>query len=107
MTFPDGRIKDGYFDKNIFKGSIQVKDGSDADINTRNSQLGEEEEEKKSVREPKELLIKTRGNSNSLNRKRSQNLSPVITEKKSPDSPISIQLSNQKIPTRPSILKPV
>jgi hypothetical protein len=35
MTFPDGRIKDGYFDNNIFKGSVQVKEGSDADVNTR------------------------------------------------------------------------
>lgn len=25
MTFPDGRIKDGYFENNIFKGKTQIK----------------------------------------------------------------------------------
>mgnify|MGYP000846670189 FL=1 len=28
MTFPDGRIKDGMFEDNIFKGAIKVKEGS-------------------------------------------------------------------------------
>jgi len=28
MTFPDGRIKDGIFENNIFKGAIKVKEGS-------------------------------------------------------------------------------
>lgn len=31
MTLKDGRIKDGYFENNIFKGSIDVKKGSEAD----------------------------------------------------------------------------
>jgi len=28
MTFPDGRIKDGMFENNIFKGAIKVREGS-------------------------------------------------------------------------------
>jgi hypothetical protein len=28
MTFPDGRIKDGLFENNMFKGAIKVKEGS-------------------------------------------------------------------------------
>jgi hypothetical protein len=24
MTFPDGRIKDGYFDNNVFKGNTHI-----------------------------------------------------------------------------------
>jgi len=58
MTFPDGRIKDGYFENNHFKGSIKVKDGSDADMITRQSF-----EEVKSIREVKDLVIKSKGSS--------------------------------------------
>lgn len=25
MTFPDGRVKDGYFENNVFKGNVVVK----------------------------------------------------------------------------------
>lgn len=28
MTFPDGRIKDGNFENNIFKGAIKIKEDS-------------------------------------------------------------------------------
>ena len=35
MTFPDGRIKDGFFEKNIFKGAIKVTEGSAADKRTK------------------------------------------------------------------------
>ena len=28
MTFPDGRIKDGHFEKNIFKGAVKIQAGS-------------------------------------------------------------------------------
>lgn len=28
MTFPDGRIKDGYFENNVFKGHTQIQEGS-------------------------------------------------------------------------------
>jgi hypothetical protein len=31
MTFPDGRIKDGIFEKNVFKGNIKIKEGSPVD----------------------------------------------------------------------------
>jgi len=24
MTFPDGRVKDGYFENNVFKGNTQI-----------------------------------------------------------------------------------
>jgi hypothetical protein len=24
MTFPDGRVKDGFFENNVFKGNLQV-----------------------------------------------------------------------------------
>jgi hypothetical protein len=24
MTFPDGRVKDGYFENNVFKGNTQM-----------------------------------------------------------------------------------
>lgn len=35
MTFPDGRIKDGFFERNVFKGATKVQKGSEADIKTR------------------------------------------------------------------------
>ena len=31
MNFPDGRIKDGYFENNIFKGKTTIKGGSQAE----------------------------------------------------------------------------
>ena len=31
MTFPDGRIKDGYFENNIFKGKTEVQEGSEVE----------------------------------------------------------------------------
>jgi hypothetical protein len=31
MTFPDGRIKDGYFENNVFKGNTQIQEGSAAE----------------------------------------------------------------------------
>ncbi len=31
MTFPDGRIKDGYFDNNVFKGKTEIEEGSKTD----------------------------------------------------------------------------
>jgi len=31
MTFPDGRIKDGYFENNVFKGNMEVSQGSKAE----------------------------------------------------------------------------
>lgn len=40
MTFPDGRIKDGLFENNVFKGSMKVAEGSmaEAQIEERKSQ---------------------------------------------------------------------
>ena len=35
MTFPDGRIKDGYFENNVFKGNTQVQEGSQVEQQIR------------------------------------------------------------------------
>ena len=35
MTFSDGRIKDGIFERNIYKGAIKVKEGSVADMKSK------------------------------------------------------------------------
>ena len=35
MMFTDGRIKDGFFERNVFKGATKVQKGSEADIKTR------------------------------------------------------------------------
>ena len=35
MTFPDGRIKDGYFDNNVFKGQTKMVEGSHAGVKAK------------------------------------------------------------------------
>lgn len=76
MTFPDGRIKDGMFENNIFKGAIKVREGSqierklnpaeeyksiepDVIINQRGEQ--NRISTNLSERAPREMMIKTRG----------------------------------------------
>jgi len=36
MTFPDGRIKDGNFENNTFKGTTQLKEGAKDNLNVLN-----------------------------------------------------------------------
>lgn len=77
MTFPDGRIKDGIFDNNIFKGNVQVVEGSEMDKTLQQDDKNQSfvkqntntEGQRQSVnREQKEIRIKTRGGSNSIHR---------------------------------------
>ena len=80
MTFSDGRIKDGYFKRNIFQGAIKVKEGSAADIYSKEEMKKEPDIDlrssldgrKSTIREPNcDIRIgvaKTRGGSSSINR---------------------------------------
>jgi len=92
MTFPDGRIKDGYFDNNVFKGQTKIVEGSRADLRAKeeaktnqsakdgplqlaapqvdgNNLLNVLDQNRSSLtREPREVRIKTRGGSNSVRR---------------------------------------
>ena len=88
MTFPDGRIKDGYFENNVFKGNTHVTEGSAAEAklheghstgpfemaqslpsdasHAHNASLNETRTSQN--RAPREVRIKTRGGSNSVRR---------------------------------------
>mmetsp|Transcript_24223 Transcript_24223/g.37326 ORF Transcript_24223/g.37326 Transcript_24223/m.37326 type:complete len:126 (+) Transcript_24223:1554-1931(+) len=85
MTFPDGRIKDGYFDNNVFKGKTEIEEGSKADqllkeennkylsssespLKVQAAAASQEAIRSSATREPRELRIKTRGGSNSVRR---------------------------------------
>lgn len=78
MTFPDGRIKDGYFENNVFKGATQIQEGSAAEHQIKEStgpssieQPGQDSlgNTRGSIpRAQREVRIKTRGGSNSVRR---------------------------------------
>ena len=81
MTFSDGRIKDGIFERNIYKGAIKVKEGSVADMKSKEEMKQEPDVDlrssidagrKSTLREPNcDIRIgvaKARGGSNSVNR---------------------------------------
>ena len=69
MTFPDGRIKDGFFENNVFKGNTQVQEGSQADKQIKNEEQKRESRNDSITRDHhKDVIVKTRGNSNSLHR---------------------------------------
>lgn len=61
MTFPDGRVKDGYFENNVFKGNTQIlaSDSVSNSMNVSDIRLD---------RSQREVRVKTRGKSNSVNR---------------------------------------
>ena len=66
MTFPDGRVKDGYFENNVFKGNTQIlaSDSVSNSMNTSDIRLD---------RSQREVRVKTRGKSNSVNRQLNEN----------------------------------
>ena len=35
MTFPDGRIKDGYFEDSVFKGQTKIVESSEAETTAK------------------------------------------------------------------------
>lgn len=115
MTMPDGRIKDGIFEANIFKGAVKVREGSDIE-----RKLNVVADEGSSVdgtnrRGPRDMRI--RGTSNSIDRMKKMNetqsiqpskdeeLSPVFRTKVG-HSPEQFSTQSNKV-QRPSILKPV
>jgi hypothetical protein len=88
MTFKDGRIKDGIFENNLFKGAVQVQEGSEVEQQIRNEASPEKrsnslsrpgqlesifstetkDNSRVNPREQKGLIIKTRGPSTSVKR---------------------------------------
>ena len=58
MTFPDGRVKDGYFENNVFKGNTQIANDS-ISLNASDIRID---------RSQRDVRVKTRGKSNSVNR---------------------------------------
>lgn len=63
MTFPDGRVKDGYFENNVFKGNnTEISDNS---LNMTSDMRQE--------RSKRDVRVKTRGKSNSINRQLNEN----------------------------------
>lgn len=60
MTFPDGRVKDGYFENNVFKGNTQIaNDSMSNSLNVSDIRVD---------RSQRDVRVKTRGKSNSVNR---------------------------------------
>lgn len=62
MTFPDGRVKDGYFENNVFKGNTMTSENS---LNLT-AYIRED-------RSQRDVRVKTRGKSNSINRQLNEN----------------------------------
>ena len=82
MTMPDGRIKDGIFEANIFKGAVKVREGSDIERKLMPVTVVDEGSsvDGTSRREPRDMRI--RGQSNSIERIKKLNETQSIQQNK-------------------------
>ena len=79
---PDGRIKDGIFEANIFKGAVKVREGSDIERKLMPVTVVDEGSsvDGTSRREPRDMRI--RGQSNSIERIKKLNETQSIQQNK-------------------------